>query len=269
MTEESKKINMLVEESGMITHFNATNILRQKGWSVLVSPYYHDSISDSIRETDLIAEKFFYSADMPRHSSVQINIQLFLECKYIKQEIVFWFDKIDKVRALSSLKKETGLTITYGGSGGGDILLDEFHYFNRDIVAKLFSTNSNKEDVIYKAMNQCLHSQIYYRQKGKRPIANDFSEDARVFTKIIQYPVIVCDNFKNLFEVNFNKNSGFASKKLSDHLILETNYREDYFLIDIVDINYLETFLINFEKEAQSLVKAYSFKWHQQRSKSV
>ena len=105
MTDKDKKINTLVEESGMITHFKTTNILKKKDWSVLISPYYHDSISDSIRETDLIAEKQFNSAN--RHdSSVQINIQLFVECKYINREVVFWFNEIDMKRQSMLLKKK-------------------------------------------------------------------------------------------------------------------------------------------------------------------
>ena len=257
MAEKNKRINTLVEESGMITHYKTINILKKKDWSTLVSPYYHDSISDTIRETDLIAEKQFVSAN--RHdSSVQINIQLFVECKYIKKEVVFWFNEIDKEKAISAMEQETGLVIAHKRSG--DITLEEFHYFKKDSTAKLFSTNSNKEDVIYKAMNQCLHSQINYRRTGKKPIFNKFFEHREVFSKVVQYPIIVCDNFDNLLEVKFDEKGGFSTEKLKDHFTLETNYREDYFLIDIVDINYLETFLENFESEAKSLVQSYSFK---------
>lgn len=256
MTEDNKKINTLVEESGMITHFKTADILRKKDWSVLVSPYYYDSISDSIREADLIAEKQFNSD--PYHPSVQVNAQFFIECKYIKQEVVFWFDKVDKEKAISNLEKETGLVIAHKRSG--DISPNEFRHFNKELVAKLFSTNSNKEDVMYKAMNQCLHSQINYRRTGKKPILNEFMQNSEVLSHIVQYPVIVCDNFDNLLEVKFNEDGSFHTEKLENHFVLETNYREDYFLIDIVDINYLDTFLANFETEAGSLVKAYSLK---------
>ncbi len=257
MTERNKRINTLVEESGMITHFKTTNVLRKKDWSVLVSPYYHDSISDSVRETDLITERQFNSAN--RHdSSVQLNIQFFVECKYIKQEVVFWFDQMDKEKAISSLEKETGLNIAYKRSG--DIVTEEFHYLKNDSVAKLFSANSNREDVIYKAMNQCLHSQIYYRQRGKRPIANEFFQHRETFSTIVQYPMIVCENFANLLEVKFDEDGKFVTEELKNHFILETNYRDDYFLIDIVDINYLDTFLTDFESEAKSLVASHSFK---------
>ena len=256
MPKENKKLNILVEESGIITHFKATSILRKNNWPVLISPYYHDLISDSVRETDLIAEKQFNSDQ--RGPSVQVNIQFFMECKYIKQEVVFWFDKVDKEKAISSIEKETGLIMAYKTSG--DITPEKFHYFNDDSVAKLFSTNSNKEDIIYKAMNQSLHSQINYRRTGKKPILNPFNGRIGVLDKIVQYPVIVCENFDNILEVSFNEKGEYATKKLKNHFILETNYREDHFLIDIIDINHLEIFLKAFEDEAKSLVTAYAFK---------
>lgn len=257
-------LTRLIQESGIIPHVNTTNIFRSNEWSVLISPYYQDDISDSVRETDLIVEKQFNSARDFGTSSVQLNIQLFVECKYIKHEIVFWFDKMDHSKAVINAEKETNLVIAHKRSG--DIVPTVLHQFASDIVAKLFSTNSNKDDVIYKAMNQCLHSQIHYRKTGKRPIFKNFHEHREVSTHVVQYPVIVCDNFKNLSQVIFDENGGFNTQELKNHFPLETNYRDDYFLIDIVDINYLETFLTTIEKEATNLVSSYSLKQMIRRS---
>jgi hypothetical protein len=249
--------NKLVEESGMITHFKTTDILRKNGWSVLISPYYHDSISDSIRETDIIAEKQFnLSKDVFCDFSIQLNIQLFIECKYIKQEIAFWFDEINVKEEITNIEKEIDLNLAYEKSG--DIEPKKFHHFDYKSAAKLFSTNSNKEDVIYKAMNQCLHSQINYRRTGKNPIFNRFYEKS--FSKIVQYPVIVCDNFENLFEVKFDDKGSFSTEGMKKNFVLEANYRDDYFLIDVVGINYLSVFLKSIEEEAKSLLEAYRFK---------
>ena len=262
MSVENQKIDKLIEESGIITHFKTSRTLRKNGWSVVVSPYYYDSISDSIRETDLVVEKQFYSADTLRHSSVQINIQLFIECKYIKQEIVFWFDTINKNEAVRNLEKEADLDILHGDKRSADIVPENFHHLKYDKVAKLFSTNSSKEDVMYKAMNQCLHSQINYRKTGKKPISNKFMNSQSVFSHIIQYPIIVCDNFSNLLEVKFDDENRTSTEKLENDFLLETNYREDYFLIDIVDINCLENFLKKIEEEAKLLVEAYAGKYY-------
>ena len=257
MAEEKNATNKLIEESGMITHVKTLSILRKNGWSVLVSPYYYDSISDSIRECDLIAEKQFELKD-PFNSSVQVNIRLFVECKYIKQEVVFWFDKIDREKAISNFEKETGLTLAIRYSG--DILPEKVHYLSQDLVAKLFSTNSNREDVVYKAMNQCLHSQINYRRTGMKPIFNEFIKNPGASSHIVQYPVIVCENFENLIRVNFDEDSKITTEKLANHFVLETNYGEDYFLIDIVDLNYLEIFLGDFKTEAKELINSYAFR---------
>ena len=256
---EDKKINTLIEESGMITHFKTSNILRKGEWSVLVSPYYYDSISDSIRETDLIAEKQFYSSVRLDNSSVQVNIQLFIECKYIKQEIAFWFDNIDKDKAVENLENEVDLRIMYNRSGA-DIALEKFHTLHNDSVAKLFSTNTNKEDVMYKAMNQCLHSQINYRKTGKKLIFNKHSDFRGSRSQIVQYPVIICDNFDNLNKVNFNEVENFETEKLKNHFVLETNYREDYFLIDVVDILFLDQFLTILDEEARAILDSHVHK---------
>lgn len=244
----------------MIPHLKTTNILRPKGWSVLVSPYYYDSISESIRETDLIAEKQF-NTGYGYGSTVHLNMQLFIECKYIKQEVVFWFDQIDTRRAIVALEKETGLDIAHAGyKHAGDITPNEFHYFAKDSVAKLFSTNLSKEDVIYKAMNQCLHAQLNRSKQGKRPINLIFNAHQKAVTKIVQYPVIVCDNFSNLLRVEFDNQGGYNVESLKEHFVLETNYRDNYFLIDIVDINYLGSFLDVIEKETGTLVRVHSSK---------
>ncbi len=262
MTETSnpslKKVETLVEESGMITHFKTTSKFRKNGWEVLVSPFYHDSISDTVREADLVVEKQFNSDTNPFHSSVQVNVQLFVECKYIKHEIVFWFDAVDKDRAVQSIERETGLEIAIRRSA--DIEPGKFHYLKGNSAVKLFSANANKEDVIYKALNQCLHSQINFRKKGKNPIKKQFSDhqDARGY--VVQYPVIVCEGFDKLQKVEFEEDGTFITKSLKDHFMIETNYRDDYFLVDVVDINYLETFLSSLGQEIQDIVSAHSFK---------
>ena len=258
MSQIDPKIKTLIEDSGIILHNKATNILRNNEWSVLVSPYYQDTITDLVRETDLIAEKQINSSsdNISRHSSFQINIQLFIECKYIKQEIIFLFDKIDKDKAVENLEKETGLSILHNKSSA-DIIVDKFIHLQNDDVAKLFSSNTNKEDVMYKAMNQCLHAQIYYRTKGRRSLMIPFNGRSGSSSKVIQRPVIVCDNFEKLFKVDIKDDGTYQSEVLKNHFVLETNYRDDYFLIDIVDINYLEQFLLDIQNESKRIMDAH------------
>lgn len=217
-----------------------------------------------------MAEKPFSSCERFDQSTVQINVQLFIECKYIKQEIVFWFDLMDKDKAVSKLERETGLDIRYGEKSGGDITTEKVHYLNNQKVAKLFSVNANKEDVVYKALSQCLHAKIYYDQWFDGPIHQQFREGPRVTTSILKYPVIICDNFSKLKEVKFNGGNGHEQLNLQNYFQLEIDYtyldktrisaKTDYFLIDVIDLNYLSTFLDGLEVEIKSLISSYVFK---------
>ncbi|MDP3996101.1 MAG: hypothetical protein Q8P86_00190 [bacterium] len=255
----SADLKKLVEDSGMITHYKTMKALEKRLWPFLVSPYYYDHIGENIREMDLIAERQFCSADRPSHSTAQVNMQLFIECKYIKQEIVFLFNKINKSRAVSSLERESELVLADKRSG--DILPTDFHYIdNGGLVAKLFSANTNKEDVIYKAISQCLHALLSYRSDIKKPIFHEFNGRSEVNSRIIQYPIIVCDNFEKLTRITFDEQIQFSVEKMDPAFLLEVDYRGDYFLIDVVDINYLATFLDKMEDEAGRIVKALSFR---------
>lgn len=262
---EKEKIKKLVENSGIITHHKVINSLRKKDWDVLISPYYYDNISNRISEIDVIAEKQFNSCPNGFSPSVQINVQLFLECKYIKQEILFWFDSKDKDSAASKIENDTGLTILHNRMSA-DILPEKFHYLKSDKVAKLFSSNANRDDIIYKAMSQSLNAKIYYDQWLNKPIIKEFVSSDKNKTKILKYPIIVCDNFGKLIEIELHGDK-YEHKEIKDHFQLELNYtyldksrtraKTDYFLIDIVDFNYIDSFLNEMEKEANALIDPY------------
>lgn len=261
-----EKINKLIEDSGIVTHKKVIDILRDQGWKLLISPYYYDNISNTVREIDIIAEKQFNSFSDPRSSSVQVNVQLFIECKYIKQEIVLWFDDKDIDKAVSKMEKNSNLEILHKRHGA-DITMDKFHYLTNDKVAKLFSANTNKEDVIYKAVTQCLNAQIYYDQWYDNPIHFAFSNNQKTATKILKYPIIICDNFSNLIRIDFSKagDKGYETKVISDSFQIETNYifldkdkkaKTEYFLIDMLNISDVNGFLDDMKKEIDSVISA-------------
>lgn len=260
---KNESVDKLIESSGIITHHKVINKLREQGWHVLISPFYYDNIVNNIREIDIIAEKQFNSG-LAGDSDQQINVQLFLECKYIIKEIIFWFDDKNESGAVSKLEKDTGLRILHGRTSA-DITPDKFHYLSNQKVAKLFSTNTNKEDVIYKAITQCLNSEIYYDQWSNNPIHFSFSRRQGVKTAIIKYPVIICDNFDKLQEVNFT-NGTYEHKNIKDFFQLEINYTyldktktraiTENFWIDIVNFNDLDSFIGVIEKEAREILMA-------------
>lgn len=265
--KRNKSTDQLIENSGMITHHKAISLLREQGWKLLVAPYYYDNISNTVREIDIIAEKQFNSSEIRQGSSVQINVQLFIECKYIKQEIAFWFDDKSIDEAVVQLEKNTDLQILHN-KYQADITTDKFHYLNGDKVAKLFSTNTNKEDVIYKAITQCLNSKIYYDQWSNHPIYHKFFEHRETTATIIKYPIIICDNFDNLIKVEFDDEK-YSCDKLNDNFQLQINYTyldktktkaiTDDFIIDLVSLDKLISFLNTLEIEIVSIITAKDF----------
>lgn len=264
------KLKKLIENSGFIPHKKAIDVLRDDGWELLISPYYYDGISNSVKEIDLIAEKQFTSDTQWSHSSVQINVQLFVECKYIKQEILLWFDTKDLDKAVSKVEKNTGLEVLHK-RGGADIAMDGLHYLAPNKVAKLFSTNAHQEDVIYKAVTQSLNAQLYYDQSNNNPLFFGFFEHREVVARILRYPIIICDNFSNLKEIEFDDNNADKHKAsdIKGHFQIETNYtfldrekkaRTEYFLIDLLNVSDMKDFLTELSVEVRKIMSAIDMK---------
>ena len=264
-----QKENTLVENSGMLTHLKTVACLKKNEWSVNISSYYYDNVADLVKEIDIIAEKQFNSAEFGWHSTAPLNVQLFIECKYINKEIVFWFDTVNKDKAMEKIEEETGLQVLDGDRVSADITANQFHYLQVEKVAKLFSTNSNNEDLVYKAISQCLRAQVYYEQFANAPIANEFNDRQETSTAIMRYPVVICDNYKNLKEVEVDtETSKFTVKDISDPFLLETNYvyfnktksatKDSHFLIDFINLDKFEPFLKVIEIEAAAIVRSMS-----------
>lgn len=265
MNKNQDKIEKLVDSSGIITHQKIVQKLRSLGWYVQISPYYKISSTESSKEFDIIAEKPFNNSPPRESSIVQFNVQLFIECKYIKQEVVFWFDEIDINKAVVLNEEKYDISIVSPQRGSGDIKMEEIPNLSSKKVAKIFSTNLNKEDVIHKAVDQCLSAKIYYDQYKPGPLFYDFVHIQEAKTKIIRFPLVVCDNFNKLKEVEF-ENDSFYTNSIQDNFKLELNYSypdkknihiEDYFLIDFIDAEKLEDFIKNFvEKEMQEIINS-------------
>lgn len=57
INKDEDPVKQIIENSGNGFHYKVVNFLREKGWVVLVSPYYNDNVTDKQREIDIIAEK--------------------------------------------------------------------------------------------------------------------------------------------------------------------------------------------------------------------
>lgn len=84
----------IIQKNGNNFHYKVVNFLRERGWFVLVSPYYNDNYTDKPREIDIIAEKPFDIHNLFGDQWLgTVNVRLFIECKYINGVMVLWFDQ--------------------------------------------------------------------------------------------------------------------------------------------------------------------------------
>ena len=244
---EKSKIEEIVEKSGNNFHSRVVNLLRSDGRTVLVSPFYSDNLTDKPREIDIIAEKKFNVKDYG-HWFGTVNVRLFIECKYINDDIVFWFDAKDRERAKERIMTDMKMK-------PNEANIQRFHYFSNTPVAKMFASKRGGEyDVISKAINQNLNAMVYYRHKS-----NLFPPKPSLREKIlclVPYPLIVCNSFDDLHQIDMVDESNSA-KTISDPFQVEVNYaymdkdknsQNEYFLIDVVSIDKLSNFLSVLEK---------------------
>lgn len=233
------KVEELIKRSGNVLHYQVVNFLRERNWTVLVSPYYSDYTSDKSKEIDIIAEQHFEVIKGSFNKTIGVlNVKLFIECKYISSEIALWFDEKDMARARRKVIQETPLR-------EGNIYTDKHHYLDNAKVAKLFTPNARNDDVFYKALNQVLNAMIYHHAEGLASIFPSVSGILRT----LNYPLVVCNDFRHLYRVEAGQS---AYSKLGQRFQLEVNYaylskerksQAGYFLVDVIDFDGFDDFL--------------------------
>lgn len=238
-------VKSIIDESGNSFHCRVLNELKSKSWQTLVSPYYLDEISNKPREIDLVIEKEYKYENRFNPKIGTINIKLFIECKYIPQKVVFWFDDKDIISTRKWLFANTPLR-------ENNTFTDRHSYLSKNLmVAKLFSSKtkpSQENEPIYKALNQSLNAMVYLRSKDSiiEPTLNRPSN----ILLTISYPVIICNNFDNFYRVEMVNQDN--PQKIDDNFQLEVNYaymdssktnRKEFFLIDVIDFNKLDSYL--------------------------
>jgi len=255
---KGEKVRKLIEESGNNFHFMVVDFLRENGWTTLVSPYYNDYLSDKAKEIDIVTEKIFYTKNVFGADTGYIKVRFFIECKYIKNDIVFWFDNKDKEKSFELVVHSTPLK-------ENNTYTERHHYLINNPVAKLFSSNSNKDDIIYKALTQSIHSMIYFRN-------NNFPIHQKTYLKkscIINYPIILCNSFDNFYRVDKGAKEGYSA--IDSSFQLEVNYayldkdknnRNEYFIIDIVDFRKFGKFISELEaSDVYAVKEIVGFDW--------
>jgi len=274
--ENENKIKKIIKGSGNIFHYRVIQFLRDNDWSVLISPYYNDNITNKPREIDIIAEKAFDVNGFGLRDNWlgTINVKLFIECKYVNQPTIFWFDKKDQDKAIERIISDTGLRHAYH-----NVNIESHRFFQLKEVAKLFASGKENQenDFIYKAINQSLNAMIY-NKNSPSIIPEDPSGKIKKVLKQINYPVIACNSFDNFYKVNAGDNEE-AFNLVENNFNLEINYayfdknknhKNDYFLIDIIDFNKFSNFLKNLEDtDINMLKKEVELNSIQKRSNAV
>lgn len=256
MKPDIEQVEEIIANSGNNFHCKVIRYLKEKDWNILISPYYSDNVSDKPREIDLIAEKAFNVTDRWNKWIGSVNIKLFIECKYIPQKIVFWFHKKNRMKAEELVINHTPLRKDNSYTKKHHYLDDENKY-----VAKLFASDTKKKtenEIVYKAINQSLNAMVYYRNSSTLiPTSPDGWAN---IMSTVNYPVIVCNSFSNLYRVDIDTNNKPANVK--DNFQLEVNYAyldlsktpvTEYFLIDIVGFDRIDSLLTALEQDVSAI----------------
>lgn len=223
------------------------------GWTTIISPYYTDNLTNKPREVDLIAEKAFDGKGRWSNEYWTVNVQLFIECKYISNKNVFWFHEKNLKQAEELITSTTHLR-------ENNTYTQQHHYLNnKNRAAKLFADEKSRDsenEIFYKALNQSLNSLIYYREKGS--IIKLPESRSGYIKNILTYPVVLCNSFENLYKIDFQE--GDEPKSIDGNFHLEVNYayldhknksQNEYFLIDIVSLELIENFMDEIKRDTE------------------
>jgi len=267
----SDQFQKILDTNGNSHHARVVSAFRALDWQALVSPYYSDNFTNKAREIDVIAEKDHPAEDMVDRYA-PIRTRLFLECKYIPQETVLWFDNKDMTRT-------SDLIDSMFGAETKRYTQERINYtYGEDVaVAKLFgSTSKNSEnESLATAINQCLNALIYYRNETTAPVPGGMG-----LSTTLSYPVIVCNSFDN-----FRKASMLDSKipleEVTQPFQLEVNYayldekkkpQNEFFLIDVITIDQIAQYTQELKKkdvlQAAQMVIRSSYSQSQQESEN-
>ena len=239
--------------TGNSFHSKVVAKFRENKWHTSVSPYYLDASTNRAREIDLIAEKA-WSVPAFYGGGSRLHIKLFVECKYVAEKTVFWFDTKDVAAAKRWLARNTPLPDKI------NFYTDKHHYIQGgSTVAKLFGTKADREtdrEAIYRALNQALHSMVYLSRKGSI-IPNH--EGGHLPSRIVELPVIVVNSFDKFFRVDMGEEE---VTPLRDNFLLEVNYayldpqkgnRSEYFLVDVISYETLDDFFRSLEGDVDAM----------------
>jgi len=238
------EITDLIRSSGNNFHAKVARWFADNEWHVVISPYYMDQTQSKAREIDLVAEKLWPLTDSFGQAIDFIAVRLFIECKFIASDAVFWFADKDRESALE-------LVCANGPFRRDNSFTKKHHYLSQSSrVAKLFSTSNTKaaeNEPFYKALNQSLNAMTSMR--GQSVTIPSVRKSSQHPVTVLECPVVVCSSFDRIFSVDFYADS--EPQPIQENFQLEVSYayidrnecqRNDYFLLDFVAFDKLTEF---------------------------
>jgi hypothetical protein len=248
-------------------HYKVYNYFKDKGWKVQLSPYYIDNYTQKPREVDIIAEKFYKieqpiltranlkeSLSDPQKYLGTFNVRLYIECKLKDlEEYVLFFEKPGNNKFTVLLP---GMNIFFYEEEVHNL---KIHYFE-DEVLKLFAIQSNKNDYLFDAINQSLHSMIYFNTLFKKegPIISLFSPEERNHLNILaiaSFPIIILEDIKAK-DINDKpiENNFVAEVNYAYYDEINRNFKNKIFYVDVVSFAKIDKFLENLDDSVKEII---------------
>lgn len=237
-------VKRLIAGSGNNFHAKVARWLQSNGWHTVVSPYYMDQAQSKAREIDLVAEKLWPITDSLGNREGAVLVRLFVECKFVASESVFWF-------APKNSDAAKALVCSFGPFQENNLYTEKHHYLSRcPTVAKLFASGNDRapeNDPFFKALNQALNATVAMR--GQSPSHPSLSGRHRGKLVMLEYPVVVCSSFDQLYATDFFNEA--EPTPIRDPFQMEVQYafldraghqRNDYFLLDFTSFEQLPAY---------------------------
>lgn len=251
------KVKDLIARSGNSFHAKVARWFSENGWHVIVSPYYLDQSQNKAREIDLVVEKDWSVYHNNIHGEIigEIVVRLFVECKYLSGQSVFWFADKD-------LASATELVCSRSPFKKNSVYTDKHHYLSLGKVAKVFSSGkaqNSEQDPFYKALNQSLNGMV--SMCGLPVSIPQFKTDRKEAKAVVEFPVVVCNSFADVYSVDFYNDS--EPELISKNFQIEVQYayvdskgkrQSDYFLLDVVEFDKLGDYIQAIGEDALAAV---------------
>jgi hypothetical protein len=249
------QVQELIEASGNTFHARVARWFISAGWSVTVSPYYMDHAQQKARELDLIVERACPIRGFGSDVQGQVAIRLFVECKYLPGYSVFWFERKDR-HAIEQAICSRGTFVP------DNLYTAKHHYLSSgDRIAKLFASSNSKgheTELLFRTINQSLNGLISLRTRSPRAFLP--RPTGRGFRRTLDFPVVVCNSFEQVYQADFQEAQEPAA--LADNFQLEVQYAyeepsghllNELFVIDFVEYGKLAQFSALLENDAAAM----------------